>query len=150
MRKFLILFGATAVVLLGYFVSENYRTISPSSANSFELKLTGKEYLLLSLSSELESINASLPRQIDPHTILNYVAIDGETIINNHTIIGTPVSGLTPESITQTLIPQLVRQICNDGTKREFLENDIHFSMDYYDPEQALIFKAVITGADCK
>ena len=150
MRKFLVIIGTLSVALFGYFVSESNQDISSSSANSFELKLTGKEYLLLSLTSELESINASLPRQLDPHTKLEKLAIEGDTIINFHTIIGTPGSGLTPESITQIFIPQLVRQICNDKTKRDFLENNINFSMDYYDSDQELIFKTLISREDCR
>lgn len=150
MRKLLLLFGVAAATLLGFFVSENFRSVSPTSANSFELKLTGKEYLLLSLSSELDSINSNLPKQIDPHTILNKVSIEGDTVINNHTIIGTSVSELTPESITKTLIPRLVRQICSDETKREFLDSDIDMSMDYYDQDQVLIFKVLVTSRDCK
>lgn len=150
MRKFLVIFCVSAVALLGYFVIESYEDSSPSSANNFELKLSGKEYLLLSLASELESINNSLPRQLDPHTKLERLAIEDDTIISIHTITGTSANGLTSESITQTLIPQLVRQICNDVTKLDFLANDINFSMDYYDTEQELIFKALVSRADCK
>lgn len=150
MKKNLLVLSACILALLGFVVSEGYQRVGLSSANSFDLKITAKQYLLQTLSSELEDINVRLPRQIDEHTSLTSVAIEGDMIVNSYTIKSTSLIVLTPEFIVSNLIPQLVYEVCNDQTKREFLENDVAFSMDYYDSDQMLIFKALITRAECK
>jgi hypothetical protein len=87
MRKPFVLLSVSLIALLGFFYAESYYKLQPSNDNSFDLKLSAKEYLLLSLSSELERINSSLPVKIDDNTVLASVRIEGDTIINQHTIV---------------------------------------------------------------
>ena len=149
MNKKFILLSLCVLPILGYAISEGYLAKAPVDNKSFELKLSNKEFLLLSLSSELNSINAVLPKQIDTNTVLNSISVENDTIINKHTIVDLSESQLSEELITSALIPQLVHQVCLDEQKRNFLDNDIEIVMEYFDIENVLIFKIQIGHKDC-
>ncbi|MBN0987203.1 hypothetical protein [Amphritea pacifica] len=144
-RIFLI---TCVVALLGFVVFKNYT--NTNSANSFELSLSEKEFMLLSLSSELDDINSRLPINLDQNTVLNSIAIEHNTIINSHTITNVSAGELVSSEITASLVPQLVTSVCSDKSKRKFLNNGINLSMEYFDVNNILIFQVLITPSDCK
>lgn len=149
MNKKFILISLCVLPILGYAFSEGYWARTPKESKSFELKLTNKEFLLLTLTSELNSINAALPKQLDAHTILTRISVENETVINKHTIVDISESDLSEELITSALIPRLVHQVCLDEQKRKFLDNDIDIIMEYYDIDEVLIFKIQVVRKDC-
>jgi len=119
------------------------------SENEFQLKISKKDYFLLTLSSEIDNINANLPIQLDQNTVLNSVSIKKDTIIFNHSIKSTAITPLTSAFINNNLVSRLTHQVCFDETKNIFLQHGVSISMDYFDPYQVLIFKFVVTSLDC-
>ena len=149
MNKKLAFVGACLIALLGFAILANLSKTNSGSASQFDLKLSKKEFLLLSLASELENINASLPQQLDPNTLLNRVTIEDEVIVNKHVLKNIANAGLTLDQIKKVIIPNLIRGVCSDVAKRELLKNSINISMEYYDVDQELIFKTLITQKEC-
>jgi hypothetical protein len=149
MKKQLAFVSACLIALLGFVLMENLSSTSSGSASQFDIKLSNKEFLLLSLTSELENINANLPQQLDPNTLLNSVTIEDEVIVNTHVLTNIAEAELTLDQIKQVIIPNLIHGVCSDVAKRELLNNSINISMEYYDVDRVLIFKTLITQNDC-
>jgi hypothetical protein len=148
MKKLFLVLGLISIATFGvYEYSVNLSKTTPENGD-FELKLSAKEFKLLSLSAELVQINSNLPKQIDKNTTLNSVSIIDEVVVNNFTIINLP-ENLSLDTIKSEISPGLLSQICSDSLQRDFIDSDISLSMDYYDSSKELIFKLLITKKDC-
>lgn len=149
MNKRLALVSACLLAFLGFVALENLTNTNSGKISKFDLKLSNKEFLLLSLASELGNVNSSLPQQLDQNTLLNSVTIEDEVIVNKHTLKNIAEAELTLEHIKSSIIPSLIHGICIDEAKRELLKNAINISMEYYDVDQTLIFSTLITVQEC-
>ena len=146
MQKIILTLGTFIASIAAIFYWE-YRL--SKAENEFELEISKKDYFLLTLSSEIDNINANLPIQLDQNTFLNSVAIEKDTIIFNHSIKNTTTTPLTYDFINNNLVSRLTHQVCFDDTKNIFLRHGVSISMEYFDPYQVLIFKFVVTSLDC-
>jgi hypothetical protein len=149
MKKVFLVLGLFCIVALGIYKYSVNLNKTTSGNGDFELKLSAKEFKLLSLSAELMQINSNLPKQIDENTILNSVSITNDVVVNNFTIIRLP-ENFSQDLIRNEISPRLLSQICSDSLQRGFIDSDISLSMDYYDPSKELIFKLLITRKDCQ
>lgn len=110
-----------------------------------EVLISLRDYILGNFLSELPEINKKLPHKIDKETTLRSINYENNKILSVYEITSFEMSS----ELVKKIEPVLKKQVCNDETKRNFLDVDIEFLNRYQSPAGIMIFEIMVSKDTC-
>lgn len=110
-----------------------------------EVLISLRDYILGNFLSELPEINKKLPHKIDKETTLRSINYENNKILSVYEITSFEMSS----ELVKKIEPVLKKQVCNDETKRKFLDVDIEFLNRYQSPAGIMIFEIMVSKDAC-
>lgn len=110
-----------------------------------EVLISLRDYILGNFLSELPEINKKLPHKIDKETTLRSINYENNKILSVYEITSFEMSS----ELVKKIEPVLKKQVCNDETKRKFLDVDIEFLNRYQSPAGIMIFEIMVSKDTC-
>ncbi len=146
MKKIILISSAILLVIAGITVFSPASVREPSTV---KFSTTKKQILLSTLSSELKSINSTLPRRIDENTTLYSISIESQKVISKYRLENNSGNRLDPEAIKSVITPRIVQGVCSNQSQMALLDAEIEIIMKYYDGNGNLVFDVEVNVANC-